>query len=397
MSNCFPRWVRPLTTGGLAALVLWLCLPHQLSARELQLDVDPFYAESVLKGAFGSKPVYFFIGPSPLMEKAVVAFIESAQKSLDVCVFDLDLPEFADAFLAAHARGVKVRILLHNANAEKAYPIIEQLRTMKAEGILTLVNNKSGLMHNKFMVADGESVWTGSYNLTRNGSRFNDNHVIVLESPQLAYNYTREWQEIAEGRHGKRLAYPTPYPRVTIGTVEIHNLFTPEDDVRAAMVDVIDKAKSEIAIMAYSFTDGAMVEAIDRAVKRGVRVIIVLDTDMSSHPTAKTRELRATGASVRLSPGILLHHKVIVADREIVVLGSANFSQAAFEKNDENVLIIKSPTFAGAMIRETQRVWRAEPYSITKWRTRLPTSAGTVAPSVSADPTSSGPTAPGFR
>ncbi|MBQ9344818.1 MAG: phosphatidylserine/phosphatidylglycerophosphate/cardiolipin synthase family protein [Kiritimatiellae bacterium] len=348
----------------------------EAAGRELRLDVDPFYAESVLKGAFDGHPVYFFIGPSPLMEKAVVAFIESAEKTLDVCVFDLDMPEFADALLAAHSRGVKVRVLLHAPNAEKAYPILEQLKAMKAEGILTLVHNKSGLMHNKFMVADGETVWTGSYNLTRNGSRFNDNHVIVLDSAQLAYNYEREFQEILEGRHGRRLAYPTPYPRVTIGTVEVQNLFTPEDDVRAAMVGVIDGAKTELAIMAYSFTDGSMVEAIGRAVKRGVRVIIVLDTDMSSHPTAKTRELRATGASVRLSPGVLLHHKVIVADREKVVLGSANFSQAAFEKNDENVLIIRSAAFGGAMIRETQRVWRAEPYSVTKWRTRLPVSAG---------------------
>lgn len=346
------------------------------AGRELHLDVDPFYAESVMKGSFGGKPVYFFIGPSPLMEKAVVAFIESAERTLDVCIYDLDMPDFADAMLAAHARGVKVRVLLAQENAAKAYAIVEQLKAMKAEGILQLVNNKSGLMHNKFMVADGETVWTGSYNLTRNCSRFNDNHAIVLDSPQLAYNYTREWEEISEGRHGKRSAFPTPYPNVTIGSVEILNLFTPEDPVRENIVRVIDGAKSELAIMAFSLTDTAMVEAIGRAVARGVRVIIVLDTGMASHPTAKLRELRATGAGVRLSPGVLLHHKVVVADRETVVLGSANFSAAAFEKNDENVLIIKSPAFAGAMIREAQRCWRAEPYAITKWRTRLPASAG---------------------
>lgn len=360
-----------------AWLVGWAWLAATpAAARELHLDVDPFYAESVMKGSFGGKPVYFFIGPSPLMEKAVVAFIESAERTLDICIYDLDMPAFADAMLAAHARGVKVRVLLAQENAEKAYAILEQLKAMKAEGILQLVNNKSGLMHNKFMVADGETVWTGSYNLTRNCSRFNDNHAIVLDSPQLAYNYTKEWEEISEGRHGKRSAYPTPYPNVTIGSVEILNLFTPEDPVRENIVRVIDEAKSELAIMAFSLTDGAMVEAIGRAVKRGVRVIIVLDTGMASHPTAKLRELQATGAGVRLSPGVLLHHKVVVADRETVVLGSANFSQAAFEKNDENVLIIKSPAFAGAMIREAQRCWRAEPYAITKWRTRLPTSAG---------------------
>ena len=372
-------WLSRLRRGVLAVACLagwaWSAVTPA-TARELHLDVDPFYMESVMKATVGGKPMYFFIGPSPLMEKAVVAFIESAERTLDICLYDLDMPDFADAMLAAHARGVRVRVLLAQENAEKAYAIVEQLKAMKAEGILQLVNNKSGLMHNKFMVADGETVWTGSYNLTRNCSRFNDNHAIVLDSPQLAANYTREWEEISEGRHGKRSAFPTPYPKVTVGTMEILNLFTPEDPVRESIVKVIDDAKSELAIMAFSLTDSAMVEAIGRAVKRGVRVIIVLDTGMASHPTAKLRELRATGAGVRLSPGVLLHHKVVVADRETVVTGSANFSQAAFEKNDENVMIIKSPAFAGAMIREAQRCWRAEPYSITKWRTRLPTSAG---------------------
>lgn len=355
------------------ALLLGLFLPAAPApGAEMRLEVEPFYADSVLRGSFGGKPVFFFIGPSPIMERAVVAFIESAERSLDVCIYDLDLPDFADAFIAAHERGVKVRILLAKENAEKAYPILEQLKTMKSLGILTLADNRSGLMHNKFMIADGVRVWTGSYNLTRNCSRFNDNHAIVLESPELAVNYEREWTEIFEGRHGKRGAYPTPNPHVTIGNVQIDNYFTPEDDVRGAIVSVIDRAQTEVAILAFSFTDTAMVEAVGRAVKRGVRVIIVLDTGMAGHPTAKTRELRATGASVRLSPGILLHHKVVVADRQTVVLGSANFSQAAFDKNDENVLIIHSTAFATAMLREAQRCWRAEPYSITKWRTVLP-------------------------
>lgn len=355
-----------------ALLALLAAAPRALPAAEMRLEVDPFYSDSVMRGSFGGKPVFFFIGPSPVMERAVVAYVESAERTLDVCIYDLDLPEFADAFIAAHERGVRVRVILARENAEKAYPVIEQLKTMKDLGILTLADNRSGLMHNKFMVADGVRVWTGSYNLTRNCSRFNDNHAIILESPELAVNYEREWTEIFEGRHGKRYAYPTPHPRVTVGNVEIQNYFTPEDDVRSAIVSVIDNAKTEVAILAFSFTDQAMVDAVARAVKRNVRVVIVLDSGMANHPTAKTRELRATGASVRLSPGILLHHKVVVADRQTVVLGSANFSQAAFDKNDENVLVIHSPHFATAMFREAQRCWRAEPYSITKWRTVVP-------------------------
>ena len=356
--------------AGWAAAGLLGALPG--AASPFQFAVDPFYKDSVMQGKFGDTPVFFFLGPSPSMEKAVVAFIGSASKTLDVCVYDLDLPEFAQALLAAHRRGVKVRVIISEENAAKAYAVAGQLAEMEKAGILTLAHNRSGLMHNKFMIADGLRVWTGSYNLTRNCSRFNDNHAIVLESPELAENYELEWREIFEKRHGKRFAYPTPHPEVDVGGVVVHNLFTPEDDVRGALVAEMAKATNEIVIMAFSFTDKAMTEAVRQALGRQVRVVIVLDSGMATHPGANTKELEAMGANVRMSPGVLLHHKVIVVDRQTVVLGSANFSGGAFDKNDENVLIVKAPNFAQAMMREAIRCWRAEPYSITKWRTQLP-------------------------
>ena len=357
---------------NLAALVAGICWAIPCGAALFQFEVEPFYADTMMKGTFGDKPVYFFLGPSPTMEKAVVSFIDSATQTLDVCLYDLDLPAFAQALLEARKRGVNVRVILAEENAAKAYAVADQLKEMEKLGMLTLAHNRSGLMHNKFMIADGQYVWTGSYNLTRTCSRFNDNHAIVLESKELAENYEMEWREISEKRHGKRFAYPTPHPDINIGGVIVHNYFTPEDDTRGGIIAEMNKATNEIAILAFSFTDKSMTEAVGKAVQRGVKVIVVLDSDMATHPGANTKELTALGANVRMSPGILLHHKVIVIDRQTVVLGSANFSMGAFDKNDENVLIVRAPNFAQAMLREAIRCWRAEPYSITKWRTVLP-------------------------
>ncbi len=355
---------------GLAlAAALWATMAW---GSPFQFKVDPFYAETMLEGRFGDKPVYFFLGPSPSMEKALIAFIESAAKTLDVCVFDLNLPQVAQALLDAQKRGVKVRVIIARDNAERAYDVEDELAEMTKREMLKLAHNRSGLMHNKFMIADGERVWTGSYNFTRNCSNFNDNHAIVLESKELAENYSLEWQEIFEGRHGKRFAYPTPHPRVNLGGTEIQNYFTPEDDVRGAIAAELAKATNEIAMMAFSFTDSTLTDAVRAALKRGVKAIILLDSGLAKHPGANTKELIQMGANVRMSPGVRLHHKVIVIDRETVVLGSANFSQAAFDRNDENVLIVKAPNFAQAMLREAMRCWRADPYWITKWRTKLP-------------------------
>ena len=348
--------------------------PAPALAGHFDITVDPFYNDTLLRGSFGGSPVYFFLGPSPTMEKAVISFIDASEKTLDACLFDLDMPSFTQAFIGAHKRGVKVRVLLDKDNAAKAYAVADDLKQMEQLGILQLVHNRSGLMHNKFMVADGVRVWTGSYNLTRNGSVYNDNHAIVLESPDLAENYTKEWEEIAEGRHGKRFAWPTPHPEVRIGNTVVRNYFPPEDDARGAIKNLIDSATNEVVVLAFSFTDATLVEALGAAVKRGIRVLMVLDTGMSRQAAARTRQLRELGVNVRLSPGILLHHKVVVADRQTVVLGSANFSSGGFDHNDENVLVIQAPHFARAMIREALRCWRAEPYSVTKWRTQIPNS-----------------------
>jgi len=52
-----------------------------------------------------------------------------------------------------------------------------------------------------------------------------------------------------------------------------------------------------------------------------------------------------------------MHHKVFIVDEKIVVLGSYNFSRAAEERNDENILIIYNEKIAEFFVQEFQRVY----------------------------------------
>ena len=51
-----------------------------------------------------------------------------------------------------------------------------------------------------------------------------------------------------------------------------------------------------------------------------------------------------------------MHHKVIVIDGEIVVVGSFNFSDSADKSNDENLLIIYNRAVAAKFEEEFQKV-----------------------------------------
>jgi phosphatidylserine/phosphatidylglycerophosphate/cardiolipin synthase-like enzyme len=56
-----------------------------------------------------------------------------------------------------------------------------------------------------------------------------------------------------------------------------------------------------------------------------------------------------------------MHHKFMVIDGEIVVTGSYNWSAAAEERNDENLVVIRDRGVAGAFEREFERIWSQSP------------------------------------
>ena len=106
----------------------------------------------------------------------------------------------ADALVAAHERGVAVRIAY---NLDYAAPIpvppppegvpdlIEQL-PVETQGIA----GEPDLMHHKYVVRDGESVWTGSMNWTGDSWTRQENVVAVVHHEYVAANYTRNFEEL---------------------------------------------------------------------------------------------------------------------------------------------------------------------------------------------------------
>jgi hypothetical protein len=58
----------------------------------------------------GSPPIKLYFAPSPKISGKLCDFIASAQKSLDVCVYDLDLQDVADSLIKARRLGVSVRV-----------------------------------------------------------------------------------------------------------------------------------------------------------------------------------------------------------------------------------------------------------------------------------------------
>lgn len=271
------------------------------------------------------------------IEDYLIELINNAQSSIDAAMFEFNLPKVADALIAAHQRGVVVRIVYDDENTADD----PQMGQVIAAGIPATPDQRSAFMHNKFYVIDRQYVWTGSTNVTINDVYRNNNNAALIRSSKLAENYTREFEEMFAGQFGPSSPSDTPNPIFELDGVRIENYFASEDVVMPRLVEVTQMAQQTIHFMAFSFTDDALANAMLERAQAGVQVTGIFeqrgaDTEFSSCPP-----LLNAGLDVRLDGNPrTFHHKVIIVDSQIVAIGSFNFSNNAAESNDENLLII---------------------------------------------------------
>ena len=142
---------------------------------------------------------------------------------------------------------------------------------------------------------------------------------------------------------------------LTLRGVPVSVYFSPKGGCTQAVVDQIGNARKEVLVQAYSFTSVPIAQALLGAFKRGVRVEALLDKSQRSEKYTSATFLANSGVSTWIDDAhAIAHNKVIVIDRETVITGSFNFTQAAEKRNAENLLIIKDKALAEKYIKNWQ-------------------------------------------
>lgn len=293
---------------------------------------------------------------SPI-EESMVNFISSAQTSIDGALFELNLESVTNALIAAHERGVQVRLVVDDEHAaEDEESTIEQL---EEAGIPIVDDNRTSLMHHKFLIVDSSQVWMGSMNFTHNGVYNNNNNALIIRSSRLAQNYQAEFDEmfiekVFNSRDDDDQASDTRR-EITVDGVMIETYFSPEDGdaIEDRVAELIREADQSVKVMVFSFTLDSWAEALINRHDNGVNVQVVIETVGSTGTGAELPRLLCEGVPSRRdgNPDIL-HHKVMIIDEQIVVTGSFNFSASARDSNSENLLIIHSANLAQYYINE---------------------------------------------
>ena len=306
----------------------------------------------------------------------VVAFLDAAERSLELALYDIRLDgEAAElvqgALLAAHARGVDVR-LLYNVDHGGPIAVPPPPRTapelLEALPVTTrAVAGVPDLMHHKYAVRDGEAVWTGSMNWTQDSWSRQENVVAIVESRALAHAFSLNFAELWDAGTVEGTGRVEPRP-VDVGGVEVRPWFTPEhgEPLAHRIAKRIGQARERVRIASPVLSSGPILGTLAEVCSDGkVDVAGVVDDTqvdgvlyqwrLNGNASWKIPALRRfleaarfTGKpSTRWAPDTVhdfMHAKITVAD-DVSFVGSFNLSHSG-EANAENVLELRDAAIA---------------------------------------------------
>jgi phosphatidylserine/phosphatidylglycerophosphate/cardiolipin synthase-like enzyme len=156
-----------------------------------------------------SAPVRVAYGPAPGFERLDLDLIAQAKTSIDMAAYVLSDQRTIEALSAAASRGARIRI----------YCDPEQFRRVGAsnDNLMALISQpnvrarikaeQNDMMHLKAYAVDGRWLRSGSTNFSWSGETRQDNDLIIIDSPQAAEQFTRQFEKLWARRDNRD---PTP-------------------------------------------------------------------------------------------------------------------------------------------------------------------------------------------
>lgn len=293
--------------------------------------------------------------------------IDKSKFSIDMAIYGYNnIPKIKQALINAQSRGVKIRMVYDIDNNNKNYypdtlPLLNLIKETSCDN--TNPATKPFIMHNKFIIFDDKTVFTGSANISPSDlSNYNSNAFIIVKSEKVAQLYKNEFNQMLSGNfHNAKTK--TPNNRFVIGATEMSVYFSPQDNtITSQIIPLINGSKNSIYMPTFLITHKGLTNALISAKNRGVKIKIIVDAANANSKYSQHKKLREAGIDVKVENYAgKMHSKTIVIDRETVVIGSMNFSKSGEIKNDENTIILKNPQIAEFFINQFNIIWNKIP------------------------------------
>ena len=330
---------------------------------------------------------------------AMLDAIRSAQKTITFETYiywsgDIG-KRFCDALSERAKAGVKVNVTLDWVGSsdidkdviprmQNAGVHVERYRPLRWYTISRL-NNRT---HRKLLVVDGKIGFTGGVGIgvpweghAQDSDHWRDMHFRidgpVVAQMQSAFNdnWIKETGEVLNGEDY--------FPDVAQAGSMDANMFMSSpvggsESMHLMYLLILAAAEHAVDLeAAYFIPDELMMQVLLAARARGVRIRILMpgkNTDSGAVRLASKagwEPLLAGGVQMYEYDPTMLHNKLLIADGELVSVGSTNFDQRSFQLNDEASLNIYDKNFAAQMTEVFEKdLHRATPYTLKMWQER---------------------------
>ncbi|WP_432341942.1 phospholipase D family protein [Yersinia enterocolitica] len=145
----------------------------------------------------------------------------------------------------------------------------------------------------------------------------------------------------------------------SLAHAEVQVGFSPDGGAEPLVLKTLSQATVSIDLAAYAFTSQQVAKVLLAAKRRGVNVRVLADKQSGRERYSAVTFLANQGVSVRLNGRYVIQHsKFALIDGETVQTGSLNYTQSAFTRNAENVVVIRGErAVSQAYQQEFERLW----------------------------------------
>jgi cardiolipin synthase A/B len=359
----------------------------------------PAYVAALIGGELTHGNTYEVLTNGDQVFPAMLDAINRAERRISFETYVYEAGELAETVTAAlenaARRGVQVDMVLDEIGSSKMDPTHDE-RLRKAGCHIVSLNaprwyeleELNYRTHRKILVVDGQVGFAGGVGVAdhwlghaQDKEHWRDTHVRVL-GPIVQFLEGAFYENFAES--GEIITPVVDTRRLETGNEQGASILLRSapsggsSELKRLYLLAIAMARRSVDITSpYFITDESTMWALEDAVSRGIKVRIMMESDITD---AKPVKYASRAAFERLlSRGIelheylptMMHAKVMVVDGVWSVFGSANFDNRSFELNDELNIAVMNRELAARFLSDLEQDLRvSRRLDLDSWRSR---------------------------
>jgi cardiolipin synthase A/B len=275
--------------------------------------------------------------------------IHEAKHSIDLVMYGFTDQAVANALIAAHQRGVNVRVMLQHYPYKNRHENDAIVKILKQAGVAVhWANPQFSITHQKTLVVDHALAYDMTFNFTDNTLRSERNFALVVRDKQAISEIERAFNA---DWHGKKYFLEKDV-----------NLVWSPNDAQTKIVALINSAKHSLRVYNQEFASSYVMRALEKKAQSGVTVQLIVPFKNYNTYKHNLHSVARKGVQVKLQKQLYTHAKAILVDAKYssvrTFVGSMNFSYYGLDKNRELGMIVNDPDVAKRMLATFQHDWQ---------------------------------------